>query len=371
MLGVYQAEPGHRVQIGRTDVGLIMIDLRSGVARSLFHKGDETYVGGPRLLVGHPEQWRLRFERNADGLVEAVTIVEAGGEPRRAVRRSGFIEEEFSVLNEQDGVLLRGTLTLPVDVDRPIPAIVWVHGSGEVTRRGASFFPHYLADLGFAVLAMDKRGVGDSAGVYRPGDGSHDNVRHILRRAEDVAWAMKALKRDPRIDETRLGLVGASQAGWVMPVAAAIENCAFSITLSGGATEISREALYSKLTRESETDRSLPTIGQILPRVRAFRSTDRNWAGDFARQGCPGLWLYGMKDRVNPSQLSVELLRSVKNTYGTNFTIVQFADGNHALLEVELGGLAGRHTASRFVPDLFVTIERWLGQLWLAPDPVE
>ncbi|HXV75753.1 MAG TPA: CocE/NonD family hydrolase [Candidatus Polarisedimenticolaceae bacterium] len=369
LLGVYDLDGGHRVQIGRDALGLLMIDLRTGVVRSLFHKGGETYVAGPSLSVGHPAQWRLAFERDSGGAVTAVRIVDPSGASRRAVRRAGWAEEDYSVLNERDGVMLRGTLTLPARDDAPLPAIVWVHGSGPVTRHAAQFFPHYFADLGFAVLAVDKRGVGGSAGEYALPDGSSDNVRHLLRSADDVAWAIKTLKRDPRIDPTRIGLVGVSQAGWVMPAAAALETCAFTITLSGGATELSREAFYSALTREELADASLPSIDELLPRVRSMLPTDLDWTPTFARQPCPGLWLYGMKDRVNPSQLSIELLDWVRAFHDKDFTIVAFPDGNHALLDVRIGGLAGHHVADRFVPDLFVTIERWLGQLWLASEP--
>src|SRR5262249_24279316 len=60
------------------------------------------------------------------------------------------------------------TLSLPAGAG-PFPAVVMVHGSGPATRDEFDVFTAWLLLHGVAVLADDKRGTGQSDGVY-PGD---------------------------------------------------------------------------------------------------------------------------------------------------------------------------------------------------------
>ena len=228
------------------------------------------------------------------------------------------------------------------------------------------FFPRYLADLGFAVLAFDKRGVGESEGSYAMPDGSTFSVPFLRRRAKDVASAMNALRDHPRI-AGEVGLVGISQAGWVMPVAASSTECAFTISMSGGATRLSQEDYFSELTDETRSDASLRSIEDAVAKVRARKPQGHDWSTDFASQRCPGLWLYGMKDRSNPSQLAVEVLEAVKAEHDKDFSIVTFPDGNHPLMQSRVGGRAERLVVSQFVPGKFTTIEDWLEEKGFMP----
>ena len=224
------------------------------------------------------------------------------------------------------------------------------------------FFPQYMADLGFALLAFDKRGVGESEGSYALPDGSTFNEAFLRRRAADVASAMDALRDHPRIVGEQVGAMGISQAGWVLPIAASSTDCAFTISMSGGATRLSQEEHFSELTDELVSDASLPSIEDALAKVRARKPRGHDWGVEFAKQRCPGLWLYGLNDRINPSQLCVEVLETVKAEHDRDFTIVQFPDGNHPLMESMIGGRAERLVLSRFVPGMFTAIEEWLAE---------
>lgn len=356
---VYHFDGDHRILVGQIGPMAMMLDLPSGHFRILFPKGDDTWVAGPRLLVGHPEEWRLVFAQ------DELTIQHNGGTPQRGRRRPVFTEEAFS-FTSADGITLRGTLTVPHGPG-PHPGIVWVHGSGQTPRSEAMFFPRYLADLGFAVLAFDKRGVGESEGSYAMPDGSTFSVPFLRRRGQDVASAIDSLRDHPRVAGQRVGLVGISQAGWVMPVAASSTECAFTISMSGGATRLSQEDYFSELTEETRSDASLRTIEDAVERVRARKPQGHDWSTDFASQRCPGLWLYGMKDRSNPSQLAVEVLEAVKAEFDRDFSIVKFPDGNHPLMQSRLGGRGERLVLSQFVPGKFTTIEEWLEEKGFIP----
>jgi uncharacterized protein len=110
-------------------------------------------------------------------------------------------------------VTLAATLTVPAG-DGPFPALVIVHGSGRSDRSNAwtAAYATALTRLGIAVLHPDKRGSGQSGGDWRTAGFD------VL--AADVVAAVDALRAHPRLDHERIGLIGFSQGGHVVPLAA-------------------------------------------------------------------------------------------------------------------------------------------------------
>ena len=117
----------------------------------------------------------------------------------------------------------------------------------------------------------DKRGVGDSSGT-NPQDlvgnpsfrdvGNPDapqfhpdiaaSVQMIDILAGDALAGVKWLKTRADIDASRIGFVGVSQAGWIMPLAAnRSEDIAFIVNISGPAVTVGIENRYSELTGEN------------------------------------------------------------------------------------------------------------------------
>jgi alpha/beta superfamily hydrolase len=111
----------------------------------------------------------------------------------------------------------------------PHPAAGLVHGSGpgERTNLLGMLRADMLLRNGVAVLLYDKRGVAGSSG-----DWERAGIEDL---AADAAAAVAFLRTHPAVDATSVGLVGHSQAGWVLPAAAARGTGAeFLIVLSGG-----------------------------------------------------------------------------------------------------------------------------------------
>jgi pimeloyl-ACP methyl ester carboxylesterase len=134
-----------------------------------------------------------------------------GGSPARATPpapepESGFIEAA--------GARLRYILELPAG-SGPFPAVVIGHGAGRTTASDGAAYVPFLRERGFAVLRYDKRGVGQSTGTYR-GLSAANSEAQVGELAGDMAAAVAFLATRPRIDGQRLGLLGTSQAGWVM-----------------------------------------------------------------------------------------------------------------------------------------------------------
>ena len=112
------------------------------------------------------------------------------------------------------------TLTLPPG-SGPFPAVAMVHGSGPHGREEFQVFGADRALLGVAVLADDKRGIGQSRGTY-PGEAATPRTIDVL--AKDAQAEVRYLASLPQVDATRVGLLGDSQAGWIIALAAARER---------------------------------------------------------------------------------------------------------------------------------------------------
>ena len=134
------------------------------------------------------------------------------------------------------GAELAATLTLPAGTG-PHPAILLLSGSGPSTRQSLQKFSDQLTAEGFATLVFDKRGSGESTGSWTSAS-FEDNVA-------DAATAIAALMQDARIDRTRVGVWGVSQAGWFIPaLAVRTPSLAFAIVLTGGGATPKEVEMY-------------------------------------------------------------------------------------------------------------------------------
>ncbi len=139
-------------------------------------------------------------------ILMAFTQVQAQTESNRPYR-----VEEITV--QAGDFTVVGDLYLPTRGDRH-PAVVWVHGSGPMTRQNFKHLIQPQIDLflkaGFALFLDDIPGNGGSKGEIK-------NV--FSDRALILAKEVGALKARPDILPDRIGVAGVSQAGIVMPLA--------------------------------------------------------------------------------------------------------------------------------------------------------
>ncbi len=152
-----------------------------------------------------------------------------------------FLDEEKSfhvetVSFNNGKTKLVGSLTIPKITEKPSPCIIFVHGSQDMPRHGYGYFKSYwqeFAKEGICSLSWDKPGVGDSTGDWRN--------QSMKNRAEEVLSAIQFLKSRDDVDGDRLGLIGWSQAGWVLPLAASMSNdIKYIIPISGAINWISQ-----------------------------------------------------------------------------------------------------------------------------------
>jgi hypothetical protein len=71
--------------------------------------------------------------------------------------------EQEEVASQSGDITIRGTLLSP-RFGREAPGVVLVHGSGQTSRNSTMLYAWIFASQGYAALAYDKRGVGQSEG---------------------------------------------------------------------------------------------------------------------------------------------------------------------------------------------------------------
>ena len=211
-----------------------------------------------------------------------------------------------------EGVLLAGTLYSPTD---PQAAIVLVHGSGQEKRMNG--FAERLAAQGITVLTYDKRGVGASGGTYAGPEVGTNNVdsANLSLLAKDASAAVNKLAE--LAQDLPTGLVGSSQAGWVIPIAATLNPSVDFMVVFSGPTITSLEQLRFQFhtngdTNYWETHSEAEAREHIKNDPDRFQFTATDPKHSLSDLDIPGLWLYGAKDIQVPAQLCIEQLNQLK-----------------------------------------------------------
>jgi pimeloyl-ACP methyl ester carboxylesterase len=203
--GSYAFDNRRHLVIRHLGVVLKFDDSETGRFGMLVPTGDATFVGGPGQLMFDPADVTATFA--ADG---KVVLKYADGSTSTGRKVNGYRQEMIVFRNA--GLTLSGTLFLPAGPG-PHPAVVGVHGSGAADRNAFGEIPAQLALEGTAFFAYDKRGTGKSTGNWR-------NATFEML-AGDVVAAIAELKTRNDIDRRRIGMWGASQAGFIQPMIAA------------------------------------------------------------------------------------------------------------------------------------------------------
>jgi uncharacterized protein len=254
---------------------------------------------------------------------------------------------------------LAGTLTFPEGAG-PFPAAALVHGSSAAGREEFQAFAAYLESIGVAALATDKRGVGQSGGTF-PGDQATGPTISVL--AADAQAQVRFLDRLPQVDANRTGLLGDSQAGWVMALAAAREPAVrWAVALAGPTTTVGETDLFTQLAGAEQTAPT-GTRAQMLDRVRALGPGGFDPLPSLRRLSIPFLWVFGDDDRNVPTELCVERLESIRAGHDYTSVVLPMT---HALLELPNGLYSSLPRSPGFVPTLFPTVGGWLLRHGLA-----
>jgi uncharacterized protein len=225
---------------------------------------------------------------------------------------------------------IAGTLYVPARGGKH-PALVWVHGAGDLSRLtwGDGQFLRPFADAGFAVYSFDKRGVGESEGSCCPGDHGHFNLA-----TADVVGAVDAIRGRPEIDPKEIGLIGASQAGWIAPRAAVDSgHVAFVVLAAPGVVTFGQEHAYEGLTGGYGSDKPFPTEAEITKTLNDEGPSGFDVVPYLRRMSVPTLWLIAGHDQEIPLTATLKILNKLKAA-GKDYTIHVYPGANHGLFNV-------------------------------------
>ncbi|EAA0034228.1 alpha/beta hydrolase [Listeria monocytogenes] len=193
---------------------------------------------------------------------------------------NNFEMNESRVTIPTTGGKLSAVVTTPKH-EKPKGIIVFVHGDGaqEATQNG-SYRPlmERFAKQGYISVSWDKLGVGNSSGNWLN--------QSMEDRANEVNQVIEWMKVKYPDSTTKIGLWGASQAGWVIPKAMNANNeIAFSI-LAAPAINWMRQGEYNtgwqakdagKTTKEvKQAQQNFLTDSTLISKNKTYESYKQN-----------------------------------------------------------------------------------------------
>ena len=412
--GSYELEDGRTVFLRRHDfvseedphvverVFYYLFD-EAGQLRRISAASPDTFFFGSTYLLKAPVEVELAFVRDETGNVSAVNWTERDGTNLRGVRTDAYRAEEVAFRSGEER--MAGRLLLPAGRG-PYPAVVLIHGLGRFTRNMVPFaIGDLLASRGIAVLAYDKRGVGESSGEDR-------SLQSRISVVADVLAGVEFLSNRSDIDPDRIGLFGISQGAGVAPLAAAqSDKIAFivSVAVPGltlrerfppervvpdlverlraqgfGKEEIAEATALAELDLAySETGQGWDDLERAITAAKSqpwFRLTLIEYLGAsspdhfywrryeggpraepveaFREVDCPVLAIWGENDAAfPPAQHRPPVERALEEGGNRDYTLRVFPNANHPVFELPPGGLI---RTTGFAEGYFDTITEWV-----------
>jgi hypothetical protein len=273
-----------------------------------------------------------------------------------------------------------------------------VHGSGAQDREPYRVIADKFAKNGISVLIYDKRGVGESSGNWE--------IASIQELADDALSAVKFLKMRTDIDSSKIGLYGGSQAGWIIPYAAArSKDLSFIMITAGPAISPAEQDIYriNNLLKEKDLPEELITKADTLLRyfysyvidnkneheldelIRELGKDKRlsylTWkisrginndfykkfgfnydpVPDFQKITIPVLCIWGELDKIVPAHGSRSIIDKALTKAGNlDYTLKIFPQANHVMRLAETGGYAEWEKLREYVPGYLDYQLNWL-----------
>jgi hypothetical protein len=287
---------------------------------------------------------------------------------------------------------LSAELATPIG-SKPQGTMLMIYGSGPAPKEAFDPWAFWFLSQGFAVLAYDKRGSGQSTGDWR--------VSGLEALAEDAKAALATAKA--------IGFSGpvfgwgASQAGWVLPQLGAAGLLDGFIMHAGSAMrpgdqilaqveaelraygfpqeEIDRARAYYAL--DTDVSRGVRPWDEVKAAYDAAAASGAEWVlappaaadapertmirlmADFNPEPywranrAPVLALFGAKDWIVPADENLAALKRMTALSADVATRIM-PGANHLMFESDTGLRDEYPTRSRIVPQYFAEIERWL-----------
>ncbi len=291
----------------------------------------------------------------------AASADETGAESR--------FEENPVEFHDQD-VNLAGSLLLPKS-EVPVPAVVFVHGAGQQTREAYLEAGEYFASQGIAALIYDKRGVGQSGGIYE----SREPYENLVN---DALAGVAFLKQRREIEPSQIGIWGLSQGAYISAAAGSrSEDIKFIIVVGAdvadGMMTYYRDNLFRKYGL-SDTLRDVAEKAQFLQDTLPHNLPDGFGLTSFApwsypppdqyvhpawrKVNQPVLAMWGQLDQHVPvGESVVGLKNSLDRATNEKWTIIILPGAKHSLGISETGAIQEKWRG--YAPGALKTMTDW------------
>jgi dienelactone hydrolase len=274
------------------------------------------------------------------------------------VVRSGQIELPGTVVTPPGGAPVGGW-----------PALVIVHDAGPRQRDAYEPEARALAAAGIVTLIYDKRTAGYSL-----------TNRSFPALAADAAAAASVLRSWPGVDPDRVGVLGRSEGGWVVPLAAARSpQINFVITVGASGLPPARTQAWSNLTHLDHAGvgpslhRPLGlALTRLLVNAGMFGAAEYDPAPSLTEVDQPVLAIFGELDRSTAPGESVEAFRAALDRGGNQSYTIRVVPGADHRLRHSPDGFTG---SEEFAPGYLELVTSWVTELADGPpstsvDPV-
>lgn len=385
--GAYALSDGSKLVISPSDSPNLRYRFTDGRAGKLFPTGEHTYESGDGWSAREPVMLWAEFGPCGEGRLR----FDDGARPLTGRR----IDLPTTALPfTHDDATLYGEIVMPTN-GAPAAVVVLQYGSGKDSAVTYNYLQYLLPLYGIAVYVFDKRGTGRSTG---------DFTMEIPAMAADVAAAVEAVRA--RVGELPIGVMGESQGGWVVPLAATRVPVDFVVVSYGLAItmlEEDRQEVAQELKARGYGPEILARADEVqaaAARVIQSRFTEgmdelrrlkekygkeewfRHLGGDFTgpmvssddadlagikamfdfpydlaydplpalrKLDRPQLWVLAGRDTEAPHETTLEILRDLQKD-GRPIDIALFPNADHGIIELAGSGdaLAGRHSEGYF-----------------------
>lgn len=402
--GAYRMSDGSYRVITPSDAPNLRYRALSGESGKLYPTGDRRYESGRGWSVLEPVALDVLFRSCDDG---AIQFRREGGATLDGHKVSLPVTP---IRFESEDVTLYGELVVPAG-RAPRALMVLQYGGGRDSAVTYNFLQYLLPLKEIAVFVFDKRGTGRSTGSYSI---------HIGMLARDLTAAVRAVRGQDGLKGVPLGLMGESQGGWVVPLAATMlaageepvdfvvvsyglavsmleedrSEVAQSLRAGGYGTNVlaSGEELHRAAARVmlSRFDAGLDELERLKSAYR-----DEPWfddvGGDFTsvlvstpaermaevqalfdfpydlayepvptirKVAVPQLWILAGKDTEAPHEATLANLRELQAA-GSAIKVVVYPNAEHGMIAVEEGA-DGPKLAGHYAEGYFEKLIDWI-----------
>ncbi|WP_120512621.1 alpha/beta hydrolase family protein [Photobacterium salinisoli] len=265
--------------------------------------------------------------------------------------------------------------------------LLFVHGDGEMPHDAYGYYPLLWDQLraeGYAIMSWDKPGVGQSTGNWLE--------QSMADRQAEVLDAIQWVQSRYGFTARQTGLVGFSQAGWVLPSLAVDHPAQFGFMVGVGfATNWIEQSRYYTRIKHTEAGATeaeiqaallafdeeitlllqapdytdyLQAMGEhAMPEDRyhfVLKNLQSDASQDYPLIHTPALFIWGEDDLNVDARLEFERKQRASNPFVSTRLI---ASGNHGLLD-------SAYFPRQSMDTLDLLKLHWLGESALAPDTV-